>query len=255
MHEAQASAQDQQHRADNVSQAMHEMNTVVEEINTNAQNAATSANGAHDQALQAREVVKRTVDSINLLASDVQQSGAVIKDLESDSDRVGMVLDVIKGIADQTNLLALNAAIEAARAGEQGRGFADEVRTLASRTQESTQEIQLMIESLQNAARQAVSSMDTGHDRVEVSVQQATETDNSLEAITEQVTVITHMNEQIANATQQQRDTCRHANKDIESIHEITNEMSDSIKEIVDASLDLGDLASSLESISKQFKI
>jgi methyl-accepting chemotaxis protein len=152
-----------QNRAtEEVALVVDEMVSSVQAVSSNASSASEAAKQADKAAKDGREIVDRTVSSINGLAEEVERAGEVIRKLEADTENVGTILDVIKGIAEQTNLLALNAAIEAARAGEQGRGFAvvaDEVRTLASRTQDSTQEIQKVIEKLQTAARSAVDVM------------------------------------------------------------------------------------------------
>src|SRR5690606_31968978 len=153
----------QQTETDQVATAMNEMTATVQEVARNAQQAPDAAHRATNEASAGKRVVSQTIDAIDTLANEVQKAADVIHTLEIDSGNIGGILDVIRGIAEQTNLLALNAAIEAARAGEQGRGFAvvaDEVRTLASRTQSSTQEIQQMIEKLQSGARQAVSVME-----------------------------------------------------------------------------------------------
>ncbi|MGB1061077.1 MAG: methyl-accepting chemotaxis protein, partial [Ketobacter sp.] len=145
--------------------------------------------------------------SINSLASEVERAASAIQKLESDSESIGAILEVIRGIADQTNLLALNAAIEAARAGEQGRGFAvvaDEVRTLAQRTQEATQEINDMIARLQDGSKNAVGVMAEGRKQAELSVEQALKAGESLQAITGGIGSISAMNEQIAAAVEQQ---------------------------------------------------
>ena len=153
-----------------------------------------------------------TVQSIQELAANVEDTAEVIRKLEDDSNQVGVVLDVIKGIADQTNLLALNAAIEAARAGEQGRGFAvvaDEVRTLAKRTQQSTEQIQTTIEQLQNAARSAINVMAKGTEQATTSVETANKAGASLAVITETISRITSMNDQIARSTGDQQNVAR----------------------------------------------
>ncbi|MDO6654248.1 methyl-accepting chemotaxis protein, partial [Colwellia sp. 1_MG-2023] len=138
--------------------AVHEMAAATQEIATNAANAASSAQEADTEAMTGQRIVEETIAAISALSDNIDGASEVVNQLSTDADEIGNVLNVIKAIADQTNLLALNAAIEAARAGEQGRGFAvvaDEVRALASRTQQSTEEIQQMIERLQQGASEA----------------------------------------------------------------------------------------------------
>lgn len=181
--------------------------SVLDEVQS-ANLAAEAANHSNQIAKQGQQTVSSTVQNIEQLALNLQQASATIAQLEQDSNQVGAVLEVIKGIAEQTNLLALNAAIEAARAGEQGRGFAvvaDEVRTLASRTQKSTEQIQRTIEQLQSAAREAVQKMKLSSEQADLSVQSANQAGLSLQEITGSIAQICAMNQEIASATDEQQ--------------------------------------------------
>ncbi|RVT46527.1 hypothetical protein EMM73_08045 [Rheinheimera sediminis] len=181
--------------------------SVLDEVRS-ANLAAEAANHSNQIAQQGQHTVTSTVQNIEQLAIHLQQASATIAQLEQDSNQVGAVLEVIKGIAEQTNLLALNAAIEAARAGEQGRGFAvvaDEVRTLASRTQKSTEQIQRTIEQLQSAARDAVQKMKLSSEQANLSVQSANQAGHSLQQITGSISQICAMNQEIATATDEQQ--------------------------------------------------
>ncbi|MBL3589519.1 MAG: methyl-accepting chemotaxis protein [gamma proteobacterium endosymbiont of Lamellibrachia anaximandri] len=217
----------QQQQTTQVATAMTEMSATVHEVARSASQTAESAAKADEQANQGREVVNSAVRSIDALASEVGRAVEMIRHVESDSERIGSVLDVIRGIADQTNLLALNAAIEAARAGEQGRGFAvvaDEVRTLAQRTQDSTQEIQEMIESLQVGVTQTVEVMAVGQKQAADSVEQAGSAHQSLEEITLAVDTITMMSTQIATAAEEQSMVAEEINRNVVEINHVANE-------------------------------
>ncbi len=197
----------QKNETTQVTLAVEEMARAVQEVASNAAMAESAANKAHDETVNGQKVVSKTISSINLLAGEVEKASSVIKTLETESESIGSVLDVIKGIAEQTNLLALNAAIEAARAGEQGRGFAvvaEEVRTLASRTQESTLEIQEMIERIQTSAKSAVSVMDSGSSQAGDSVQQVAMAEGSLQAIIEAINNIHELNARTASTAEEQ---------------------------------------------------
>jgi len=256
--ETKAQVEEQQIGAKSVQNAVNEMSNSVQAVAHSAAEAATSAQDADEQAKAGSKIVRETVGQIENLAHDVKQAAEVIRQLDADSASVGMVLDVIKGIAEQTNLLALNAAIEAARAGEQGRGFAvvaDEVRTLASRTQQSTAEIQGMIERLQSAARSAVDVMSKGTRQAEVSVNNSASAGKSLESITETVTNISQMNMRIASATEQQQRVAKTIVASVGAINEHSQKTSASANRMTEVSHELASLASKLESVARQFSI
>ncbi len=220
---------EQKGEVDQVATAMTEMSATVHEVARNATEAAEAAQRADEETGKGKMVVSQAIEAIDLLANEVNDAAQVIHRLEQDSDEIGAVLDVIRGIAEQTNLLALNAAIEAARAGEQGRGFAvvaDEVRTLAQRTQQSTQEIQNMIERLQSGAQDAVKAMEQGRSRAQVGVEQAAEAGVSLETIAQAVGTISDMNTQIATAAEEQSVVAEEINLNIVSISDMADKIA-----------------------------
>jgi methyl-accepting chemotaxis protein len=248
----------QNQATEQVSLVVEEMVTSVKAVSSNASSASEAANQADKAAKNGRDIVTKTVASINGLAEEVERAGEVIRKLEADTGNVGTILDVIKGIAEQTNLLALNAAIEAARAGEQGRGFAvvaDEVRTLASRTQDSTQEIQKVIEELQTAARSAVDVMGQSKQRAQASVEHAAQTGESLAAITERVSAITEMNMQIASAAIEQERAAYSIKENVLGIKETSETAMRSIQKVEEASSSLVDISGNLQRVTGDFKV
>jgi methyl-accepting chemotaxis protein len=248
----------QNEATEQVSLVVEEMVTSVKAVSNNASSASEAANQADKAAKNGRDIVIKTVASINGLAEEVERAGEVIRKLEADTGNVGTILDVIKGIAEQTNLLALNAAIEAARAGEQGRGFAvvaDEVRTLASRTQDSTQEIQRVIEELQAAARSAVEVMGQSKQRAQASVEHAAQTGESLAAITERVSAITEMNMQIASAAIEQERAAYSIKENVLGIKETSETAMHSIQKVEQASSSLVDISGNLQRVTGDFKV
>ncbi len=238
--------------------AMNEMAATIKNVADNASNAAESANKANDNAISGTEVVNGTVASIEALAASVIEASEAVNQVHAESENIGSILEVIRGIADQTNLLALNAAIEAARAGEQGRGFAvvaDEVRNLAKRTQESTQEIQNMIESLQGGTLRAVSLIDQGRQRAEESVTQAGLAGKALNSITEAISEISNMNIQIAAASEQQSIVANDMDQNLIEIRDQTEGTANEIKNASGSSESLSQLSSDLTILVNQFKV
>lgn len=248
----------QQSEVEQAATAINEMTATIQEVAKNAAQTSETAYSTNSSTIEGQSVVRQTVSSIGQLANDIENASAVIHQLESHSENIGGVLDVIKNIAEQTNLLALNAAIEAARAGEQGRGFAvvaDEVRTLASRTQESTQEIEAMIEKLQSGSREAVEVMDGSRKQVTQSVEQANAAGTALQSITEAVSHISDMNTQIATASEEQASVAEEINKNITSVNDLGHRTANGANETTASSEELARLAAGLQSLISQFKV
>jgi methyl-accepting chemotaxis protein len=228
----------QQTDIDQVATAMNEMAATVQEVASHATRAATAAEAANGDARTGQGVVRRTVGSMEALARQVEEAAEVMGRLENDTAAVGKVLEVIKGVAEQTNLLALNAAIEAARAGEQGRGFAvvaDEVRTLAQRTQKSTEEIRAIIERLQGQARAAAEAMQRSRDQAQAGVADSAEAGIALDKIVHAVTTINDMNNQIATAAEEQTQVAGEIDGRVSSIAGVAEETTHAARETVEA--------------------
>ncbi|MAD88640.1 MAG: chemotaxis protein [Pseudoalteromonas sp.] len=238
--------------------AMHEMSATVNEITQSAQMAADSAMSADNDAIAGKAVVQETQQAMAELVETMMNVSQTIENLEAETESVGSILDVIRGIADQTNLLALNAAIEAARAGEQGRGFAvvaDEVRSLASRTQQSTEEIQLMISKLQTEAKRSVDSMRANMQGVEQTAEKTARTEQVLETISHSVGTIKDMNVQIASASEEQNVVSQQISESVQSVNEKAYETMDGADKASQIADNLSQLAIELDHIVKQFRV
>jgi methyl-accepting chemotaxis protein len=251
-------ATQQQNESRSLATAINEMSATVQSVAHSASDAATASETADQAAAQGRSVVNQAVAGIQELARQVENTSDAIRELEHESENIGTVLSVIQGIAEQTNLLALNAAIEAARAGEQGRGFAvvaDEVRTLAQRSQESTEEIRAIIERLQSGAKGAVTAMANGHEQSQTTVAQAQQAGEELDAIAGAVTEINGMNMQIASAAQEQSAVAEEINRNIINIADVTDQATNDIAAISQTSRDLASLAENLNRTIAEFKV
>ncbi|MEJ6519992.1 methyl-accepting chemotaxis protein [Shewanella bicestrii] len=256
--ETQQMANRQHLETEQVATAMNEMAATVQEVAHNATDAADAATHASESTEQGKQLVEKVISTISLLADEIAQAANAINELERNTTQIDSVLVVIRNIADQTNLLALNAAIEAARAGEQGRGFAvvaDEVRTLASRTQASTTEIQQMIEALQQSAKATVSSMNTSTATTQSCVSLVHEAGSALEAITQAVSTISQMNIQIASAANEQCAVSAEINKNVNNINDIATNATESAVQTARAGDELAQLSMRLTTLLSQFKI
>ncbi|UYP28853.1 methyl-accepting chemotaxis protein [Pseudomonas sp. Z8(2022)] len=243
---------------DQVSTAATEMSVAVHEVARNAQNAADAARHAETQSREGAQVVSATIDSIRQLAQEVESASDTIQTLEQETANIGAVLAVIKGIAEQTNLLALNAAIEAARAGEQGRGFAvvaDEVRALAARTQDSTKDIQQMIERLQIGVQNAVKATHSGSARARQSVEQAAGVDQALSVTGDSVQRINDMAAQIATACEEQSSVTEEIARNISDIRDLSNEAAQTSEQSTKASQHLSELSLGLAQLVGRFRV
>lgn len=250
--------ENQQTETDLVATAMNEMAATVHDVADNAAKAAEAANQADSEAGVGAQVVAQTISTISTLADRVNESSEKLGEVEQETINIGKILDVIREISDQTNLLALNAAIEAARAGKQGRGFAvvaDEVRSLAQRTQDSTQEIQNIIEQLQVGTQSTVAVMNQGKKQAAQSVAQANETGSALQAITHAISVINDMNIQIASASEQQSSVAENINENVINVKRIAEENAVAANQTRASTSEIAQLSEQLKELVAQFKI
>ena len=250
--------EEQRNQVEQAASATTEMSSTAQSVLASANDALGEIKQADDEAERIKVISEKSRQTIELLAKEVDSASQVINKLQQDSASIGSILDVIRGIAEQTNLLALNAAIEAARAGEQGRGFAvvaDEVRTLASRTQESTQEIQKMIEVLQGGAEQAVNVMNAGKKQAASCVEQSEITDQDLDAITHAVHEAFDRSSQIATAAEEQSVVAHEISENLESIVAIAEQTTAGSKQTAASSSEVARLSEELQQSVQEFKL
>lgn len=250
-------AERQRRKLDEVSDAMSQMAEAVREVAESASRTATACEQADDQARQGHRVVQQMSDSVAALVESIDQASAEIRELHESSSEIGKLVDVIRGVAEQTNLLALNAAIEAARAGEHGRGFAvvaEEVRSLAIRTQDSTEEIESVITRMRNGVEKAAEIMEQDQAQVKASLDHADQARQSLDAIVESADTIAKMSVQIATATEEQSSVSAEISNNFGEISEVADATSQAAASSLEASRRLSATADALANTVSQFR-
>jgi methyl-accepting chemotaxis protein len=256
--QSSTSLQGQKSNIEQVAAAVEEMSVSINEVSQNAANVALSAQSASSSSRQANIKIRETISDLNNLGTEIRQASGVIQDLEKDTNEIGSVLEVIRGIAEQTNLLALNAAIEAARAGEQGRGFAvvaDEVRTLASKTQESTKNIEVMIEKLQKASNDAVNAMVVSQNVCKHTIENTHSVADVISSMNGEIESITQMTELIATAVEEQSCVSTDISKNVTAISDVAYENSASAEQVSASSKDISNIADALNQLTLRFKV
>ena len=252
------SLQQQNNEIEQAATAVTEMTTAVEEVARNAVSTSDATRQSSESASLGQQRVSDTVDAIGALASDVQVTGGLVQSLANQSQDIGKVLDVIRAIAEQTNLLALNAAIEAARAGESGRGFAvvaDEVRALAYRTQQSTQEIEQMVQGMRSGATQALDSMQASSSRAASTLAMAERAGDALQTITASVNEIHERNLVIASAAEEQAQVAREVDRNLVNIRDLSVRSASGAGQTSASSHELSQLANSLHTMVQRFQV
>jgi methyl-accepting chemotaxis protein len=256
--EASRGLQQQNNEIEQAATAVNEMTAAVEEVARNAVSTSEASNQSTHAAREGRDQVVKTVDAIQTMTHDVQNTAHMIEGLAAQGRDIGKVLDVIRAIAEQTNLLALNAAIEAARAGEAGRGFAvvaDEVRALAHRTAQSTQEIEKMVAGIQNGTGEAVSSMQQSNQRTQSTLEMARAAGVALEQITQSIHQINERNLVIASASEEQAQVSREVDRNLVNIRDLATQSAAGANQTSAATHELSRLAVDLNAMVARFVI
>jgi methyl-accepting chemotaxis protein len=256
--EASKGLQQQNNEIDQAATAVNEMTAAVEEVARNAVSTSEASGQSNQAAREGRDRVVETVGAIQTMTQDVQNTAAMIEGLAAQGRDIGKVLDVIRAIAEQTNLLALNAAIEAARAGEAGRGFAvvaDEVRALAHRTAQSTQEIEKMVAGIQNGTGEAVQSMQQSNQRTQSTLEMARAAGVALEQITQSISLINERNLVIASASEEQAQVSREVDRNLVNIRDLATQSAAGANQTSAASHELSRLAVDLNAMVARFVI
>lgn len=246
----------QQQKLKTINTSMQELNSNIDEVTQSSRDGHQIANETNSETQQGKVLVTQTIQSITQLADALKNASQVVNQLEQDSNNIGSVVDVIRSVSEQTNLLALNAAIEAARAGEYGRGFAvvaDEVRTLAQKTQESTTEIQTMIDALQNGANDVVELIKNSHIQADDSVEISTKTGTALDSIAEKVATMNQYNEQISASSSHQHQVAGDMYQNLEDINQQAQADLEGVQQVNKASTDLASLSKQLQEMMAAF--
>jgi len=252
------SLQQQQLSIELVATAIQEMSVSINDVANNATDVADSTKSAKQQSVEANDKLNDTIEDLTSLGEEIDHAKSVIQTLENDSHAIGGVLEAIRGIAEQTNLLALNAAIEAARAGDQGRGFAvvaDEVRNLAQQTQDSTKNIEQMIDSLQQASKDAVNVMASSSKIAESTIGDAKKTAIAIKSVNQEIECISQMTELIATAVEEQSCVSDDISQNITQISDAAGENSASAVQVSTASLQISEVADTLNKLSLNFRV